>query len=63
VALCAMSFATPLKFFVRNNKDYENTDMSSSEISNLSVNAAVLPTPAVILLMVPQLSIWLNNQH
>jgi hypothetical protein len=35
MALCATIFSTPLKSFVRFNKDHENTDMSSTEISNL----------------------------
>ena len=33
--LSAMIFSTLIKFFVWSNKDHENTDMSSTESSNL----------------------------
>jgi hypothetical protein len=35
VGLCARIFPTSLKFFVRFNKNHGNTDVSSTDISNL----------------------------
>jgi len=62
-ALRAIIFPTPLKFFVRFSRDSEILTCHLQKFRTWSVNAAVLATPAVILQMVPQFSIWLNKQH